>query len=254
MKFIHSTKFQAVLYLTVLVAVFGIAYSILGQSQGGGGTPTATERPEQSDGEKLMHAIVGDDDKMLESLLKAGANPNEVYEGSVPLQIALESESETNYRKVRLLLEHGADPNLVVDGRTPMHSAARNGTEPIVKALLDAGGDPNIATAAGFTPYEEAVASGNEGASSAIGEKFPGEMLSDKRKWDSLKIGGVVTKGMTEAVAPRSNLTDAQKKARVRATVDKLVSEGLVPASTAEQLYQQMVEKMEDGGLIEGGE
>ena len=221
MKLFASRGFFPLLCLAIGLAVFGVAYTLLGLSQGGKGVVR-----EQSAGERLMHAIVGDDDEKLEGLLDAGVNPNAMYEGVLPLQMALEGDSKTTYRKVELLLKHGADPNMQdARGRTPMHAAARSGTEPITKILMDAGGDPHIATTWHYTPYEEAVGNGSKGAVVAIDERFPRYTLADRQKWDSLRIGGVVNQGIKEAVDPQSGLTDAQRKSHLRATVDKLVSE-----------------------------
>lgn len=241
------------LYLAVGLAIFGVSYSLLGLSQSnnsiGGTTPA---QPVQSDGELLMHAIVGDDDQKLAELLESGVDPNAIFEKGLPLQLAIDSVSETRYRKVKLLLDYGASPNALDSlGFTPMHTAAWYGTEPIMALLMDFGGDPNIATTATFTPYEEAVSKGNKGAVAAIQSKLPDYIPSDSRKWNALRISGVVFSEAKEAADHSSGLTDAQRKAHLKRAVDKLVDEALLPESMADETYQAMVRQLQESGLID---
>ena len=241
-----------VLCLAVGLSVFGVSYTLLGLGQGGG----ASSQPVQSDGERLMHAIVGDDDEKLKALLEAGSDPNEIYpavSGMLPLQMAIRGDTETTYRKVKLLLDHGANPNALDHrNKTPMHTAARFGSEPVMKILMDAGGDPTIATTAHLTPHEEAIANGNKGAVAAISEK--GFTLADKGRMDELRIGAVVAQGLKGVFSRRSDLTGAQRKAQVKNTVNKLVGEGLMDESSAEKLYQRIVKRLRNSGLIKGRE
>ncbi len=68
---------------------------------------------------------------------------------------------------VRALLDLGADPNLATRpaGFTPLHSAVAddNGAAPkeIVRMLLDAGADPNARSASGGTPLHTAAFTGD---------------------------------------------------------------------------------------------
>lgn len=238
--------------LVVGLVVFGVSYSMLGQGQG-------TEEPaalEPSDGEQLMHAIVGDDDDLLEALLEEGVNPNEMYPaetGMLPLQMAISGGSGTIYRKVKLLLDHGADPNALDKySKSSMHTAARFSSQPVTEVLLDAGGNPTLVTSAKLTPYEEAIANGNKGAVAAIKEK--GYTLADSNRMDELRIGGIVTQGLKGVFDPLVDLSDEQRKAKVRNTVNELVGDDLMDETSAAELYRKIVEQLQIAGLIEGKE
>lgn len=71
-------------------------------------------------------------------------------EGITPLMTAARAGSEPC---VRLLLEHGADAAARTDaGLTALHHAAFKGALPMVKLLLGSGAPPNAADDRGFTP------------------------------------------------------------------------------------------------------
>ena len=51
------------------------------------------------------------------------------------------------------LVAHGADVRIEqAEGFTALHEAAQNGSEKVVKLLLDSGADPNVRTTDGRTP------------------------------------------------------------------------------------------------------
>ena len=240
MKLIHSTKFQVVLYLTVFVAVFGVAYSMLGQGQGGR-TPA---EPEPTDGDKLARALAFDDNEPLQELLDAGADPNSLTtDGYLPLQLAVYAaeNSETVYGKIQLLLRSGANPNQANSkGLTPMDAAGMAGTEAIMKAFLDAGGNPHLSADGSLTPYESAMAFGKDGPLSAIKQAVPDHVPADKKRHKGFESARIINRGLDKAFL----LTGEDQNAQIRKIVDELVRNGNVPAGEADSLYKQFQEEM----------
>jgi ankyrin repeat protein len=107
---------------------------------------------------EVIQAVGGlPDPRELTAVLLAGGNPNAKVDGRTALDCAVMLGYE---QKVRLLLSHGADPNvhedpdLSNDGRftTPLIDSARTDARvPILKALLEAGADPNQRDNVGMT-------------------------------------------------------------------------------------------------------
>lgn len=107
-----------------------------------------------NDGESLYHACeIGSSDGV-RMLLAAGADPNQTN----ALKRAMDFD---NLEMVQLLLDAGADPNEGVDGWTALHQAAlRMSSEPVCRALLDAGADSSK-LGRGITAYAAAKVYGN---------------------------------------------------------------------------------------------
>ncbi|MDC3418001.1 M48 family metallopeptidase [Aquibacillus salsiterrae] len=110
---------------------------------------------ENDDYTPLMEAAMNGDTKKVESLLAAGADPNQLTNyGESALSIAIDYE---NTELVPLLLENGADPNLIDQyGLTPLYSAVVMDNLSSAKLLLDAGANPMIVDEEGMTAIDYA--------------------------------------------------------------------------------------------------
>jgi ankyrin repeat protein len=96
----------------------------------------------------LIQAATRNDLAAVDSLLKAGVNPNGANDyGATALYAAAAS---TDPAVVAKLLAAGADPNgHLMGGETPLMEASLRGNLATVKALLAAGADPNVQEKAG---------------------------------------------------------------------------------------------------------
>jgi ankyrin repeat protein len=114
---------------------------------------------DQANSTPLHHAAGFGTIETMALLLDLGAEPNaKNRRGATPLHWAAHDEA-----KVRLLVSRGAQVNpRQVEGRTPLFLAASMGTgHPIVRFLLENGGDPSLATANGQTPLMAAAIRGD---------------------------------------------------------------------------------------------
>jgi ankyrin repeat protein len=109
----------------------------------------------------LVSAAWKDDKRFAEAALRAGAVPDEAREGDRPLLNELVRWGQLEH--ALWLLARGASPN-VPDARgwTALHQAVSRGNERMLRALLDAKGDPRRKDAEEITPFEMAVAKGRK--------------------------------------------------------------------------------------------
>ncbi len=226
MKLFRSKRAFPVLCLAVGLVIFGVSYTLLGQGSGDDGAKDAP-KIEPAVNEIMFKAMVEDDVELLEEALTAGADPNAFNEeGISALQWAIlgSGTAKTVYGQVRMLLAAGANPNLPdAKGYTPLHGAAVRADESVVTALLEAGGDANIANIPDNTPYEIALKLGNTGAVSAI------EQASDFRhsNREKLMLWGIFSLRV-EALCMKNLPAGPKRDEEIRKVNNFLVENGLL--------------------------
>ncbi len=90
---------------------------------------------------QLREAIEQNNAKLIQQLIKQGANVNAKYEsGTTPLHIAA---SKGNLKIVKLLVENGADVNALHAGANPLYFAAMGNHTKVMKYLIEKGADVN---------------------------------------------------------------------------------------------------------------
>ena len=98
------------------------------------------ERNQKLFGDKVISSYVTEENiKIIEMLLKSGANPN--AKNMEPLMFS--AMATNNIEIVNLLLKYGANPNSKLLGCYPTYQAIIFNQPEILKLLLDAGADPN---------------------------------------------------------------------------------------------------------------
>jgi hypothetical protein len=119
--------------------------------------PNTKDHTSRYMGETPLHkAAKMDRTKVVELLLKNGANPNaqasHYWSGEqiTPLIMAID-EGKGSYELVALLLTYGADPNLAKGTFTPLHFAANYGYFEIIQLLVDSGADVHATTHTSWT-------------------------------------------------------------------------------------------------------
>lgn len=95
-----------------------------------------------------------DESKIVESLLKAGANPNVIANAgtTTPLKAALDGQRFPQPELVKMLLHYGADPKLLnPQGFSPLMGKGATNIE-VIKLLIAAGTDPYGVSKVASTP------------------------------------------------------------------------------------------------------
>lgn len=160
----------------------------------------------------LLDAVLADDAKQVETLLKQGANPNEVNSyGVTPLWLAATNGSES---VTKMLLKAGADAKATMPhGETALMAAARTGRPEVIVLLLNAGADPNAReTQQGETALMWAAAENHTDAIRALikGGANPNQHGKglDLGPWKWMNVG------MVDTMLPRGGFTAAMYAAR----------------------------------------
>lgn len=195
MRVFHKLRFP-VLYLAIGLAVFGVAYTLMGQEGSGGTTPAEPERT-------LFDVLAGGDVEELQQLLDDGADPNAKIDDVTPLSWAIlgSGRTPTVYAQVKALIAAGADPNIADDlGRTALHYAAEfDGSNAVTHALIDGGAVVTAQAQNGITALRLALMSGNDGAKSAIEQATPVRPT----QYEQLKAIGAFSKKLKAAKTER---------------------------------------------------
>ena len=129
-------------------------------------------------------------------LIDKGADVNaKNRRGSTPLFWALQDEA-----KVRLLLSRGATAKMKqVEGRSPVYQASLLGNGfPVLRLLLDNGGDPNVATLNGLTALSGAALRGDVDAMRLLIDK--GATVDAKNGAGATALMAAATNGSPAAV------------------------------------------------------
>ena len=119
--------------------------------------------PRQEKIDLLFDAISNNNINEVKRFIRKNANLNSQIANTkvTPLHLAVQ---KGNLDIVKILLEAKADPNLAsIDGATPLHLAALSGNLGVVEALLKADAKPNLAMNDGYTPLHLALQKGNLG-------------------------------------------------------------------------------------------
>ena len=107
-------------------------------------------------GTPLYSAVSNSKKEIVQTLLEAGADPNQKAQGKYPPLISACDKYRPNLEIIKLLIEYGADPNIQdEDGNTPLHIAVGNDDSEITELLLTNGADPNIQDDIGNTPLHK---------------------------------------------------------------------------------------------------
>lgn len=107
---------------------------------------------------ELARAACNGDEVEVSAVLAAGANPNaQGYQGVTPLIWATQCQSAVG---MRALLEAGADPNVRFGITTPVLMAAASGDPEILRLMLAHGGDANARDVGGWNALETAFSFG----------------------------------------------------------------------------------------------
>ena len=106
----------------------------------------------------IMFAIDSHKPEIMQALLDAGANAKAVAgDGSSPALTAAQDGQPESLEMIRMLGKAGADMNVSNAAYTPLVYAIQQNNIELVRALLDAGAQPNAKTSAGDVPLQAAL-------------------------------------------------------------------------------------------------
>ncbi len=245
MKLFWSKLAFPALYLAFGLAVFGVAYSVMGETPSENLPQAPADQTKADDPVSIpaqtplqfseeiqeevknmpeFHKVIDSQDAnlVLAELMK-GADPNTTNRyGYSALHWALIGAGYTTktFGIVQVLLDFGANPNQVNNkGFTPLHYAGQFRADAATMGLLlKYGGDPNIKNNQGVTPYEMALLFGADDAVDAI-ERQVGTGGRPANYEEMQKMGTYLRSleaAMTEkALQLKRPLTEAEKDATI---------------------------------------
>ncbi|XP_051025726.1 ankyrin repeat and LEM domain-containing protein 1 isoform X2 [Acomys russatus] len=112
---------------------------------------------------QLLAALREEEPRLVEGLLRLGADPNLVLEdGAAAVHLAARARHPRALCCLRTLLRRGADPNVrSAEALTPMHVASAWGCCRALELLLSKGGDPSLRDQDGLRPLDWALQQGH---------------------------------------------------------------------------------------------
>jgi ankyrin repeat protein len=129
----------------------------------------------------LWLAVWNGDARMVDLLLKSGANARQIFKGETEIALLDVAAQEGPLDVVELLVKAGAEVNKPDShGQTPLRVAARNGRTDIVKFLLSKGAEVDTKGNDGATPLEHAASKGHLDIVKLLVEKGANINLQDK--------------------------------------------------------------------------
>ena len=117
-------------------------------------------------------------DAALKVLIERGVSPD--LPGHDKLSALMQAVQQEKPDKVRFLLALGADPNRMMGGSSAMHDASVAGEPELLRLLLAAKGDPNLAGEMGWTPLHCAAYWGRENLCKMLLEAGASPQLTDQ--------------------------------------------------------------------------
>jgi len=147
----------------------------------------------------LWNAIWNHDTKMVDLLLKNGANAKQKFKGETEATLLEVAAQEGLLDIIKLLVASGADADeRSTHGQTPLRTAARNGRTDLVKYFLSKGCEVNTKADDGATPLEAAAGKGHMDIVKLLVEKGADVNLQDKE--GDCALGEAARSGHMEVV------------------------------------------------------
>jgi hypothetical protein len=146
----------------------------------GGAEPNEIEKKNKLNTSAIMYAAKGGHFKVIEILLKAGANVNQQnLLGDTALSIACSriQQHRRFAQCAKLLLKHGADPNSVdKNGLVPLNWTAIHGHKGVTKKLLEMGASQNLWKNKAQRPAPMARSNGHKNVAEILQKAWDAEL------------------------------------------------------------------------------
>ena len=126
--------------------------------------------PQRLDPAAMLHRLLGREERFLAQLgIELARGPFELdrprrFEwGEPPTTLAIEAACMGKFLALKALLDAGADPNATAGGQSALSQACRVGAEQCAKLLLERGAEPQGPPGADLSPLEIAARAGAVG-------------------------------------------------------------------------------------------